>query len=577
MTKTIFLRCLLLCSLFSLIFSACSQDVATQNPASATPDHSAPTSAPALATFTPIPLPTLTPTPMPPAAWIAPFAPAELRGLVEALNLPSAPWAESATIALDVSTVNRPSSTVWLYALVAPFPTIADGVTFEELKQAWAGNPPEIFGKKPLLMTESTYGTLQSLFGGEAGAGGVRVVPEGLTEALWQERPEWGIVPFGEINPKMKVLEIDGQSPIHKKFDAEKYPLKVTFGLTCAGDCPVTLPASNRDPNKLATVVMTGVTALVRATAYKMELNGVTYPAGGIRDWLTEADIAHISNEIPFAVGCPYPDPNQRRLIFCSDPKYIELLEYVGADVIELTGNHFEDWGKAATQHTVEMYRARNLPYFGGGADLADAMKPALVERNGMKFAFIGCNPAGPVFAWARDDGWPGAAPCGPDWSGRDKDKKENGYEWMVAEIQKLKADGYIVIATFQYFEYYSPEPRPWQVKDFQRMADAGATIVSGSQGHYAQAMEFYNGAFVHYGLGNLFFDQMGYDNPSSGLRTTKTRHEFLDRHVFYDGKLISTELLTAMLEDYSRPRPMTPEERAAFLTEYFEASGWGE
>jgi len=29
------------------------------------------------------------------------------------------------------------------------------------------------------------------------------------------------------------------------------------------------------------------------------------------------------------------------------------------------------------------------------------------------------------------------------------------------------------------------------------------------------------------------------------------------------------------MLEDYSRPRPMTQAERAAFLSEYFYLSGW--
>ena len=57
--------------------------------------------------------------------------------------------------------------------------------------------------------------------------------------------------------------------------------------------------------------------------------------------------------------------------------------------------------------------------------------------------------------------------------------------------------------------------------------------------------------------------------------RDARTRDEFLDRHVFYDGKYISTELLTARLEDYSRPRPMTPDERTEFLTTYFKDSGW--
>ena len=52
-------------------------------------------------------------------------------------------------------------------------------------------------------------------------------------------------------------------------------------------------------------------------------------------------------------------------------------------------------------------------------------------------------------------------------------------------------------------------------------------------------------------------------------------RREFFDRYVIYAGKLISVELITAMLEDYSRPRIMTDQERAGFLQEYFFYSGW--
>ncbi len=557
------MRLFTLLTLFSMLaFSACSR--AESLPATA------------------VPAPLATPTAASPAGglWIAPEVPDALRQAALASPLPvvDTPSDSDARLQAGQSAPEAEySHSTWVYALVAPFPTVADGVTFEELKNAWAGGPLAVFGGHALLMTESTYGAMKTLFGGEAASAAVRTVASAeLPDALWAERPAWGIVPFESLDPKLKVLEIDGQSPLRREFDPAAYPLKLNFALACAALCLpaglAQLPASNRDAGKLVTLVMTGVTALVRATALKMELKGVNYPGEGIRDWLLDADIAHISNEIPFAVGCPYPDPYQTRLIFCSDPKYIELLDYVGADVIELTGNHFEDWGREATQHTVQMYQERGLPYFGGGADLADAQKPALLERNGMKFAFIGCNPVGPEFAWAREDGWPGAAPCGQNWVGANDG---DGYDWMVAEIQRLRSQGYIVIATFQYYEYYSPEPRPWQQDDFRRMVAAGATIVSGSQGHYAQAMEFDHGAFIHYGLGNLFFDQMGYDNPSNGQRTTNTRREFLDRHVFYDGKYISTELLTAELEDWAQPRPMTPEERAAFLAEYFMESGW--
>jgi hypothetical protein len=112
----------------------------------------------------------------------------------------------------------------------------------------------------------------------------------------------------------------------------------------------------------MTTLVMTGVTALVRGTAYRMEINGVTLPRRRIRDWLTEADLTHISNEVSFYENCPFPDPTSRSLLFCSDPKYIELFEYVGADIIELTGNHNNDalyvYGVDAVPFTLDLYDA---------------------------------------------------------------------------------------------------------------------------------------------------------------------------------------------------------------------------
>ncbi len=78
--------------------------------------------------------------------------------------------------------------------------------------------------------------------------------------------------------------------------------------------------------------------------------------------------------------------------------------------------------------------------------------------------------------------------------------------------------------------------------------------------------MEFGEGAFIHYGLGNLFFDQM---------QSLELRQQFIDRHVIYDGRHISTQLLTSLLENYSRPRPMRSDERATFLVEIFQESGW--
>ena len=499
-------------------------------------------------------------TPVPGGLQIGDSVPPVLREQLESLNIPN-----TARLILDVSPFVESNSNLsethiqWVYALVAPFPTVKDGVTFDDLHLAWTeGTAPAPFSGIPFLMDKSTLAAFTALWD-EPAAGAVRIVPSNqLLDNAWAETQSWAIIPFESLEPKWKVLTIDGQSPIRKGFDISSYPLAVSFTLQTSDNLQSpSLPISNYNPSKLTTVILTGVTALVRATAYTMELKGATYPGERIRDLMREADIAHVSNEIPFFTGCTFPKPDARALVFCSDPKYMDLLTDIGTDVVELTGNHFADRGSAGMLETIAIYNNNGVPYFGGGTDLQDSLKPALFEINGNKIAFIGCNkPDVDRFPTATDF-QPGAAPC--------------DFPYLTQKINQLKAKGYVVISTFQWNESYDAIPSPSQQDDFHLMADSGASIVSGSQAHYAQAMEFRNGSFIHYGLGNLFFDQMG----DQAWMPRGIRREFFDRYVIYDGRFISTELITALLEDYSRPRLMTEQERAGFLQEYFYYSGW--
>jgi len=242
-------------------------------------------------------------------------------------------------------------------------------------------------------MNDSTLAALTILWGAP-GSGVVQSVSgDQLLGSAWNEMSSWAIIPFEEIQPKWKVLSVDGQSPIRKDFDANTYPLKVFFDLSGPGS--FSLPGTNRDPSKLTTVVLTGVTALVRATAVTMELKGVTYPGSLIRDWLREADIAHISNEVPFDKDCPYPTAGYRNFILCSDPKYIELLKDIGIDIVELTGDHFADRGVQAMLDTLALYKENNLPYYGGGANEEEARQPVLMDVNGNRLRLWGATAKG--------------------------------------------------------------------------------------------------------------------------------------------------------------------------------------
>jgi poly-gamma-glutamate synthesis protein (capsule biosynthesis protein) len=556
--------------------SACAPQPAARivadSPTAALPPSSAPTA-------TPFPVSTTTPTTDPGFhLWISPAVPTALR---EGLNLPSqislADYSSDNAFRLEpASSADAGQALVasaeWVYVLVAPFPTVQDGVTASELLDDWGGKPGSAFAGHRILVDASTKAAIESRFGPASG-NTVQVIPqEQILETAWSDLSSWAIVPFESLVPRWKVLQIDGLSPYQRSFDPAAYPLTIHFNLvgpqnrvdafrsiTGAGQ-PLGIALTNRDPEKLTVLVMTGVTAMVRATANKMDVKGVTYPGRDIRDWLRDADITHISNEIPFDPRCPTGNPNQDTLQFCSRPEYIGLLDDIGADVIELTGNHLNDYSRQGLLYTLDLYDQRHMQYYGGGRNIEAARKPLLIEDHGNKLAFIGCNAPGPEFDWATEKG-AGSAAC-------------DDYAWEIQAIQDVRAQGYLPIATFQYNESYGFTPGIRQIRDFQKISAAGAVIVGGSQAHFPQTFEFNaEGMVIHYGLGNLFFDQMA--PLIDGRKIYGTEREFIDRHVFYDGRYLGMDVLTAMLEDYAKPRPMTALERQALLTDVFAASGW--
>ena len=439
----------------------------------------------------------------------------------------------------------------WIYALVAPFPTVRDEVSADWLRKLWQGQPEDAV--QTLLIAEEDLPALSSLLG-EPGQSVRTQLGESLLETAWTTQNTWAIIPFGEIQARWKVMIIDGQSPIHKDFSAESYALKVPISVRLLEpDASFALPPeladlhlSNLDPSKITTVTLTGVTAMVRATAVGMDTRGILVPGELIAPVMREADLLHISNEVPFAEECP-PHTSGNYLVFCTPGSYMELLRSVGTDLVELTGDHFQDYGREGMLYTLALYDKEGWPVYGGGKDIFDAREPVKLEVNGNKLAFIGCNAKSPNFAQASETS-SGAYHCDMDY--------------MAQAVRALKEEGYLPIVTFQHEERYLWAPNASMVRDFNTVADAGAVIVSGSQSHVPHYAEFRGESFLHYGLGNLFFDQYGIA-PNTDIG-------FLDRHVFYEGRYLGVELLPIQFLDKVQARLMTPEEKAHTLTIMF-------
>ena len=464
--------------------------------------------------------------------------------------------AQAEAVLLSAPEANHPLATRVLAAVV-PFATIRDDVSYADLQGRW--RDPAAGG---LLVTDEAARWLGGLWGDKAA--GVEIVSAADMDTRLENTPgALGVVAFEQLDPRMKALTVDGFNVLSNTFQANTYPLAVTLSVEGNGSSLLApllqgavQPATNRDASKLTQLIMTGVTAMSRVTALKMDQKGYDYPAQVISDVFSAADITHISDEVPFLDDC-VADPSENNLILCSDTDYWATLAAVGTDIVGLSGNHVNDFGREGARRSLQWYRDNKIPIYGSGMNVDEACAPLIWEHNGNRFAFIAALAFDPPGAWASAD-QPGAC-----YYYDNKDR-------ILQMVRQLSGQVDIVAVELQHQETYEPYPIPLQIAEFRELRDAGADIVTGVMSHVPQAQEPYGpqdpggNGIITYGLGNLFFDQMWSWETRTGLAA---------RHTIYDGKLINTELLTMVLEDYAQPRWATPEERADILGRIFAAA----
>jgi poly-gamma-glutamate capsule biosynthesis protein CapA/YwtB (metallophosphatase superfamily) len=189
----------------------------------------------------------------------------------------------------------------------------------------------------------------------------------------------------------------------------------------------------------------------------------------------------------------------------------------------------------------------------GGGATPDEARQPLIKEVNGTRIGWIACNVPGPYYALATSDESAlggvrgGAAAC--------------DRAWLPEAIQTLRTQVDVVIVSVQQEEIEDYRPIAVQQYDFRQIADWGADLVIGTAAHKPQTFEFYNTerdtlSLIHYGPGNLFFDQPFWGNMRF----------IMDTVYLYDGRVLTDEIFPGIIDDSGRPRLMTPEEQTNFL-----------
>jgi poly-gamma-glutamate synthesis protein (capsule biosynthesis protein) len=236
----------------------------------------------------------------------------------------------------------------------------------------------------------------------------------------------------------------------------------------------------------------------IRANEYTHDY---AYPFQFVAEELRSADItvgsldSAVSNESP-----PTPCPQSMNLI--GPARMAEGLQFAGFDVITIATNHVKDCGEKGFEcdnqalfDTINNLAAAGAKPVGAGKTLSESRLPVIIERQGIRFAFLGIDQIEERI-WATENA-PGVAPL-----------SQNTLEQVKADIASAKLLADVVIVLPHWGVEYAAQPVEIQRNWAKEFIDAGADLVVGNHPHIVQPMEVLPRGLVFYALGNFVFDQ---------------------------------------------------------------------
>ncbi len=197
-------------------------------------------------------------------------------------------------------------------------------------------------------------------------------------------------------------------------------------------------------------------------------------------------------------------------------PHMASVFSECGFDVVSLASNHAMDWGEDALLDTVALFRGKGLQVIGAGRNLSEARAPAIIEKNGVKTAFLAyCSILQAGYA------------AGPDRAGIAPMRAHTYYEpfdyqagvpprvvtvpyeedlaGMVEDIRRARGLADNVVVSLHWGIHYIPRMiADYQVTVAKAAFDAGADLILGHHAHTPKAVGVHQGKVCFYSLSNF-------------------------------------------------------------------------
>ena len=199
-----------------------------------------------------------------------------------------------------------------------------------------------------------------------------------------------------------------------------------------------------------------------------------------------------------------------------SKPEHLEPLRAVGFDVATVAGNHLYDCGPYGVIDTVEKLKKLGIQPVGGGANIAEAKKPAILEKNRLKVGVLSYNATGPKVGWAMSQK-PGANYVSVETSyvpARDMPgcpAKVYTFLWPESlkqfqeEVSALRQQVDVVVVCLHKGNGGDhPRLDTYEQPLCYAAIDAGADIIFAHHHHVLKGVELYKDRPIYHGLGNF-------------------------------------------------------------------------
>ena len=199
-----------------------------------------------------------------------------------------------------------------------------------------------------------------------------------------------------------------------------------------------------------------------------------------------------------------------------SKPEHLEPLRAVGFDVATVAGNHLYDCGPYGVIDTVEKLKKLGIQPVGGGANIAEAKKPAILEKNRLKVGVLSYNATGPKLGWAMSQK-PGANYVSVETSyvpARDMPgcpAKVYTFLWPESlkqfqeEVSALRQQVDVVVVCLHKGNGGDhPRLDTYEQPLCYAAIDAGADIIFAHHHHVLKGVELYKDRPIYHGLGNF-------------------------------------------------------------------------